>query len=330
MKRLLYALVATLAALTVGCGGHSDKFVISGFIEGKPSTNVRVIYFTNGNIATGITVANEGKFTFEGVSADNALIVIYDNEYRLLGRTVARNGEDVDLRIVPANPAAITAKGNEIAERWSSFLKDNAEVADRREAVKAYVEAHRADPLAALLVMTEIDASGPDASMADSLMSLIDIEARANDITAGYCALLDRVSSATSSAPISAINYMALGGRQRVFMPRKAQRNLIAIVSHYRGRDSVITSLREIPKRKDLELIELSIDQDTMVWSRDARLDSTWWEHGWVGGTISGQALKRLGIPSIPYFIVTDSAGAQLWRGSSVSHAAQFVTKTDD
>lgn len=330
MKRLLYALMVALAAIAVSCGSHSDKFVIKGSIEGKPSTNIRVIYFTGGNIITGITVAKEGSFAFEGVSKDDALIEIYDNEYRLLGRTVAHNGDDVELQLKPSDPTAITAKGNDMAERWATFLKENADAADRHEAVKAYVSTHPSDPLSALLVMSEIDASGPAVTLADSLMSLIDTEARATGITAGYSALIDRVSSATSAAPVTAINYMALGGRLRVFTPRKANRNLIAIVSHYKGRDSVIKTLREIPRHKDLKLIELSTDQDTMVWSRDARLDSTWWEHGWAAGSISGMALKRLGIPTIPYFIVTDSAGTQLWRGRSVSKAAQFVTDLND
>lgn len=330
MKKILYALMAVLAAVAGGCGGHSDKFVIKGSIEGKPSTNIRVIYFTDGNVVTGITVANEGSFAFEGSSADVALIEIYDNEYRLLGRTVARNGDDVALHLSPADPAAFSAKGNAMAERWADFLKENAGKTDRHAAVTAYVTAHRDDPLSALLVMTEIDASGPAAELADSLMTLIDPEARASGVTAGFTALVDRVSSATSHAPVAAINYIAPGGRQRLFKPSGARLNLIAVTAHYKGRDSVVKVLRDIPARKGLEVIELSADQDTIVWSRDVRLDSARWTHGWVAGSISGVALQRLGIPAVPYFIVTDSAGTQLWRGRSASEAARFIKDTMD
>ncbi len=330
MKRLLYALMTVLAAIAGSCGGHSDKFVIKGSIEGKPSTNIRVIYFTGGNVATGITVANEGSFAFEGYSDDDALIEIYDNEYRLLGRTVARNGDDLELHLNPGDPNALTAKGNATAERWTQFLKDNAKAGDRHAAVTAYVTAHRDDPLAALLVMTEIDASGPAAELADSLLSLIAPEARAAGVTAGFNALVDRVSSTTSHAPVAAINYIAPGGRRRLFKPSGARLNLIAVTGHYKGRDSVVKALRDIPARKGLEVIELSADQDTIVWSRDVRLDSARWTHGWVAGSVSGVALQRLGIPTIPYFIVTNSAGTQLWRGRSASEAARFVKNSKD
>lgn len=317
-----------------GCG-HGDRFEVTGSIAGDPSMNLRILYYTDSKVFTGVTAATEGKFAFDGRAPEEALVTIYDNDYRLLGRFMAANGQDITIGIDPANPASLTVQGNKTSERWTKFLADNAAVKGtaRDKAVADYVKANPADPLSTLLVMTEIDATGPGASLADSLLTIIEPEARLNSITAGFQAMLDHVNSATSRTPIAAIPYMIPGGYVKLYTPHRAGHTLITITDIEHERDSVKKLLRELrpeTKASRLSVLDLSVDVDTIVWSRQLRADSIDWTAGWAAGGVSGRALNSLGIPRLPYYIVADSAGRQIWRSHSTDDTRRFVKKLTD
>lgn len=329
MRNLLHIVIAAAISLLAGACGHSDSFVVKGSLSNGASMNLRIIYYTDSKVFTGVTAATDGGFAFEGTAPSDALVEIYDNEYRLLGRVVARNGDDIEIVADPTGKTPFSAKGNPSTELWSKFIADNHGTAAtaRNKAVESFVKGHRDNPLSALLVMTEFDARGEAASLADSLMTIISPEARQNDITAGFNAILNRVNSATSHAPVAAIPYMVSGNRTELFRPRKARVSLIGI-SDGQTSDSVRNLFRELSgsgKDNRPALLDLSADPDTTAWSRQLRADSVKWTAGWVAGSISGTALNRLGIPTLPFFIVTDSAGSQLWRGTSAAGAKAFL-----
>ncbi|MDE6287253.1 MAG: DUF4369 domain-containing protein, partial [Muribaculaceae bacterium] len=328
--RLILKLALAVILLFTGACGNSDTFTVSGSIAGNPSMNIRVIYYTDGKVFTGVTAVREGDFVFEGTAPEDALVELYDNEYRLIGRLVARNGDKIKVEYNPADHASLQIKGNPAAERWAEFSRNNADAdaATRNAAVVDYVNANTADPLSAMLIMTEYDCRAGSASIADSLLTLLAPEARATDITAGYNALLDHLNSTTSRSTISTIPYLAPGGRTKIFNPRRADISLIAVSRRGDDRDSIVSVLSKLhghKTKRHLELLDLSIDPDTISWSLGVRRDSVKWTAGWVAGSISGLALDRLGLPSVPYFIVTDSTGRQLWRGTEIDEARNYI-----
>lgn len=328
--RLILKLAMAAVLLCTAACGSSDTFTVSGSIAGNPSMNIRVIYYTDGKVFTGVTAVRDGDFAFEGTAPEDALVELYDNEYRLIGRIVARNGDKIKVEYDPADHSSLQIKGNPASERWAEFSRKtaDADASARNAAVVDYVSANPGDPLSAMLVMTEYDCREGSASIADSLLTLLAPEARAADITAGYNAVLDHLNSTTSRSTVSTIPYLAPGGRTKVFNPRRADISLIAVSKRGDGRDSIVAVLRKLHDHKTkqhLELIDLSIDADTISWSLGVRRDSVKWTVGWVAGSISGLALDRLGVPSVPYFIVTDSAGRQLWRGTEIDEARKYI-----
>lgn len=314
---------------TASCG-HPDSFRVEGEIEGKPTINLRVVYMSQQGIRTAITASRDGKFSFEGSSARPTMVEIYDNEYRLLGRIVAENGQDIELTLDRNNPYKITAKGNDLSKKWAEWLNQHADSlssadADTRNAMVArYVAANPADGLSALLMLTEYDASGRRAQMADSLFNTIDDDARLNIITGGMAAQLARVSSATSHAPVKPFSYILTGNRRGVFKPSDARLSMIAVCAETEKNDSIMHMLRSLRphiSRGKIQVLELSTAADTAAWRRALITDSATWTQAWVGGSIGSSALEPLGLPTLPYFIITDSAGHQLWRGASIESA---------
>ena len=332
--RLLYMVVCGLAAMLAACG-HSDSFKVKGTMAGGESINLRFVYYTAGGVRTGLTASTDGKFEFEGFAPELAAVEVYDNEYRLLGRFVAVNGDDIDLRIDRRNMYREKVTGNEINKALTEFYNANADALAqpdspvRNRIVADYVAANPGSVLSQLLIVTEIDASSETgALMADSLTSVLMPEARVLEIAEPFTKINSRVTDTLALAPITAITYKARGNRTATFATQRKGLSVIAVSDGTHGRDSVLEAIRELARHEKegrFALLDLSVDTDTLVWTRSIRNDSATWEQGWAAGAISGQSLDRLGIPFVPYFILTDSTGRQLWRGRS---AKEIVSRT--
>ncbi len=331
MRRFILPL---LAAFLLAACGHSNNYLVEGVIEGNPTMNLRVITYADGNITQAVVASRDGKFNFSGTAQRGALIEIYDNDYRIIARTYAENGNNIELKLKRNSPSSIQAKGNEVAQRWASWLNENKELMDGRNAkaknsaIAAYVGAHKSDPVATLLLVSEYDAN-IDAQGADSLLSLITPEARLSDVSAALSVQLERISTMVTREPIASVPYREMGNRTKIFNPHRSQLSLMAFSDDMSGRrDSILEQLRHIALHRSagrFDMVDFSVDSDTLVWKRSIVTDSATWTQGWVAGSISGQALAKLGIPTVPYFIVVDSAGRQVWRGQSISEARSYI-----
>lgn len=330
MIRILPAVLSAAICLLACACGHPDSFRIEGEIEGNPTMNLRVVYAGDGGAQSAVTASREGKFHFDGRASRPAVVEIFDNDYRIIGRTIAVNGRDIHLRLNRENPYDIEAGGYEPAERWAEWTRTradslrNASPALRNAMIARYVEAHPSDITAALLLLTEFDSSGEHAAEAARLWALLPDEARPAALTSAYAAMLDRVTSASSREPIAAIPYMKRGGKTEIFKPSRQRLSLIAVTGPVESRDTLVAGLARAVRHRApgrFEVIELSLVPDTVEWRRSVASDTVKWTQGWIAGGISAGAVGRLGLPETPYYILTDSAGTQLWRGSDARTA---------
>jgi len=318
-----------LLALVAACG-HPDTFRIEGEIADAPTMNLRIVYASSSGVQSAVTAARDGKFRYEGSASRPAVVELFDNEYRLLGRVVAVDGEDIAVHLDRSNPYAATARGNELSERWTAWLVGHADElrsaspAARNALVARYVGDHPADQVSALLMMTEYD-SAADPAGAARLWASIDAQARPAYLTGGYTAQVGRVDSAAFQGPLAPIPYMKRSGKTDILRPAGARFTLIAVTGGGTdGRDSIRGMLRSAARHRAkgrFEVADLSLAPDTVEWRRAVEADSATWTQGWIAGGISASALDRLALPSVPYFILVDSAGRRVLSTPAASRA---------
>lgn len=309
--------------------GHSDTFRVQGSLEDGADINLRFVYYVDGAVRSGITASTKGTFVFEGALSGKApsMVEIYDNDYRPLGRFVARNGEDIELTLNRSNPYKIKVSGNEESALWSAFLNEHADVlqggsADaRNEAVAAFVGSHASSPVSLYLLATEYDGSGARAAGADSLMALVDEDLRRYAPADGLMYQLSRGGRTAVSARVGRVPFRAPGNRFDTLDPAGRARTLIVMSDSRSPHDSIVDMLRRIHKRGRMTIYELGLDTDTLVWRRRIREDTVPWRRGWVAGGVTARTLDTLGVSSVPYFILVDSAGRQLVRAADIKEA---------
>lgn len=323
-----------MTLLTAACG-HSDSFRVHGELTDGSSINLRVIYYTNGSVVTGITASNAGKFMYEGQAAKPALVELYDNDYRLLGRLIARNGEDIEVKIDRTNPYRISIDGNDTGEALAAYLSANADalqsasIAGRNRLIAAQIEARPSSPASYLLLVTEFSTQGYE-RQADSLLALIPEEARIEGVSAGFEAMLRRVADGLADDKVMPVPYMVSGGETHMFRPSDSPLSLIVLSDTRASRDSILATVRDLARHQRkgrFEILDLSLDQDTMAWRRVVRNDTATWTQGWAAGGISARGIDRLGVSALPCFVLVDSTGRRLWYGSSAALAKSRTLK---
>lgn len=330
MKIRFWALLcAVVCLLCTACGG-SDRFQIKGTVEGKRTMNLRIAYTGRDNINNVLTAARDGVFEFAGQAPDGALVEVLDNDYRPIARFYAEDGDRLEVFVDPARQSATRVKGNDVSERWTAWLQSNAAAVDGTDAaalnnaVARYVKGHTDDVLSALLLSAYFNADLEPARAARLLASLKP-EARPAHIVDSW-----RLTDArpTESITVMPITYVAPDSTAH-YRPARHTRSMLAFSADYTGRtDSIVPALRRLRREhRNAAFVDMWCDNDTLMWHRSLAADSVDWPAGWLPASVASPGVDRLRIPSLPYFIVADAKGRQLYRGPSVTAAVRTLTQ---
>lgn len=329
--KFLHLLSAVACLLSLAACGDNETFTIEGTVDGNATINLRFVYYSDNNLVRGLTAARDGKFEYKGSVSAPTIIEILDNDYRPLGRLFVANGDRIECHLTRNAPNDIKVSGSDISSRWAKFLNDNSSALATPHAndlVARYVSDNPDDIVSTLLMLTSYDASY-DAMTADSLMATINPDVRPSALVDGFNSLLLRLVSESTTEKIAPIPCLNMNDSLVDADAAASPWSLIVISDNSSGRaDSITPALRRLDRksmRPTLQLLDISVDRDTIAWHKSVRADSASWRTLWVAGSLASPGIDRLGVPSVPYFIVADSTGAQHLRTRSVHRAEQFI-----
>lgn len=319
-----------LCALGFCACGDSDSFTIEGTVDGNATMNLRLVYYNNNTLVKGITASRDGKFEYKGSVSSPTMIEILDNDYRPIGRLYVTNGEHIECELTRLAPYKMKVKGSDTSERWAAFLNDNADRLTGSEGnavIEQYVASHPDDIVSTLLMITSYNAAA-NAQRADSIMSMINTEVRLSSLTDGFNTLIQRLVASESTDTLSTIPALTRSDSLVEVDPRAKELSLIMLSDESKRKADYVETLRRLSVkslRPRLQVVDISLDKDTLTWGRSINTDSATWRQLWVSGSIASPGIESLGVPSIPYFIVTDSTGTQMLRTDQINVAEAFI-----
>lgn len=315
-----------LAAM-VGCADNS-KFTVTGHVAGDPSMNLYIRYYSNNKINTGVTAVNEGKFEFAGNAPEATLVEVMDNERRVIGRLYIANGDNATMEINRANPllSRSASKKEPVNERWSDVVNSNADALSHSGQANRFIEQYAAqhpdDMVSALMFVSLYDYCA-DPVHAYNVALGMPADIRPGHLFDSFFTQMSLMGDSSVFAPIDSLRYRPYDSREPVNFVAADGPALIAITNDRSSRaDSVVPRLRKLAKNKKLRILDLALVQDTGTWKRITRRDSATWIQGWAPGGIYARGIDRLGVPSLPYYIVTDARGHQRYRGADLTVAS--------
>ena len=338
MTRHIYLLVIMLLGVVMTGCGNDDEFVINCRIKDLGDKGVEMVYFNRG-LQRVYFHPDDGKVTLRGSSPDLTPVEVFTLDNRLLFTCVAKNGDELEVKLDPSKVGAITIEGNDISEQYAKFISTNAEtLVNTRDAaginalITKEVTAHPDRISSALILMTMFHAPGYE-MLADSLIHILVPEARPSALMKSFAALVGEQVSTSARGNVRGMTFHT--GRDTVnghdtivrFMPTFHSYGLLVFVSD-RKSDTITNRLNELIKdyhRRRLEIMELSFQSDSATWRRSIRIDSAKWTQAWVPGGNAASQIRNLAVPTTPFFIVTDSLGKQLYRGRSIASAVDTL-----
>ena len=333
--RYLHILILCLVLLT-GCG-NDEEFVINCEIRGLGSTGVEM-YYTTRSLQHSAFHPVDGKVTLRGVAADPTLVEVFTMDNEPLFACVVSNGDHINVKMDLENPSTLKIKGNDASEQLGSFVAANdsllrsGDVAAINRLVADVVRDYPDRISSAALLVTRFCARGYELE-ADSLINILKPSARANWVMGAYPGLVgEQVSSAARGNVRSmTIQTGRYEGRDTMihYWPSNQSYSLIVVTGQGKG-DSVRSVLKDLTAKLPLrrfKALEIAAMGDSSSWAASVGRDSAEWIQAWLAGGVAAPVINSLQIPSVPFFIVADSTGKQIYRGFSVKVAQDTITK---
>lgn len=321
-----------LCCLAAACGG-ADKFTITGEVVGAPSMNLYMKYYGNGSTLSAVTVVNAGKFEFTGHCAKPTLVEILDNESNMLACLYMVNGDKARITIDRRNPYLMqVAEGPQPNIDYAAFANENAQAlsgpdhALANSLIERFITDNPQSQAGAMLMATAYD-TRLDPTRADSIMRSVAELTATGSMLDGYLSTMSAFAIAPEHARIDTLRYRPrLMDTTYYFTPAGKKPTLIAFTTERDSRrDSILPHFRALTKDGKVRVLDFMLCRDTITWRSAVRRDTATWEQAWSPGGIYARDVDKLALPSLPYYIIADTAGRQIYRGSSLAAALDTI-----
>ncbi len=333
MRNIKNWIVVALAVVMTACGGE-DYLTIDGQIKGAGSQNIVLTYYAKGGLQRSVRAANDGRFMFTCLSTTPTLAVVTLADGTQIASVIGQNGDKISIDADLGNLYATKVSGNAHSSQISDWVRNNAEILKSRQndkinmAVADFVS-HNADKLSSTALLVSYFNSEGYEAQADSLLRLLDVKVRRAEIMQGFNSVISAQLTPTVKASLGYLNFYGRCDSIISYNPRSQSSSILCVLPDGRAaRDSVVRRLKVLtntfsPKR--FRPIEISTAPDSLSWIESLGKDTVSWDQTWVMGAVANMPLRSLSIPRLPYFIVADSTGTQLYRGTSITNAEKAI-----
>lgn len=340
MNKALRLLIILLLAATIhSCSTDTTYTIHASMAGGKDYTLRLATVHPDGSVRSDLVASRSGVFEIkEKPTTDNApeIYILRNNDYTFVGAFLAYAEQDINITVDPKDPWAFRADGSDANKALSDWLKANAGLRNKPEAlntaIAAFAKANPSNPLAAVVIANFFDIHAtPDApSQAAAALRSIKPDARPSAISGAFADMLAQTTEATTTIPILTV-------RNRLdsivsLDPKKHRATLITFANDETvRRDSILTLLRRYhpgtAEKATLLAIDYSLASDTLTWHRTVARDTASWHQVWSGAGPMASGTRNFGITHLPFYIVADSTGTITYRGPSASGADTALRK---
>lgn len=319
-------------SLAVASCSKASKFTVEGEIENLGDRMVEMDYYDGHGWQRVTTSTTGGHFMLEGSAEEPTMVALRLTGGDKLVDLLAENGDKLKIKMDFKNPASIEISGNDASRDYGRWMADNAKIISARNvsainrSVADYVGKNRESMTSTLLLLSRFYMPGYEAE-ADSLLQLIDADARPAELVGNINAMLSHQLSADARGEIKPMNLYSRRDSTYRYYPDDQSYTLF-VFSDRQKIDTLTRPLKDVRRRlndRQLAVIEVSLSPDSVEWRRNIASDSATWVQTWAPGAAAAAPIRRLAIPRVPFFIVADSTGRQLYRGTSVSAALKLL-----
>lgn len=335
MRRIVYLL---LGALMMAACGNDEEFVVKARVEGLGDKGVEMIYYNNGLRRVTFHPV-KGELTLTGTSAVPVPVEVVTVDGDPLFTVIASNGDEIEVQASVSDPAKFQAKGNRESAAYAAFVAANDSLlrgddAARINALIARLVRENPQGISSALVMMNYFRAPGYELLADSLINDLVPEARSFALMRSFSSGVGEQVSTSARGPLRSlvITNGLTSGRDTTlrYNASNSGLTLLVITGNIPKADSLTSVMRRLARklpRRRFRLLEVTLGGDSAGWRRSVARDSSAWLQGWLPGGTGATPVRPLQLPRLPYFLVLDSTGTQLYRGAGFTAATDTITR---
>ena len=339
MVSVKHYLFLFLLPLLVACG--KNEFTLEFDLESDVTENYDVTYYATdiqgGKTVQSVASVREGKCILSGATKKPTLAYLTARRsvYPLV--IYAEKGSKIKITGSGKEPLDWNVEGNPIDEGMSSWRRDNIKflTEEKTDSINSsigdFVRENPSDPVSTLLMLCYFNRKVDENGYVELMGELKD-EARSSN----WLSLVGRTDQM--------FNYYFYPARFESMVMRSNQEGADTLKLNYKNpvlllfwqtgytdRKIMVDSIKKLEKEfvdSTMLLADLCLDIDSVTWKNAIRRDSLKnIKRFWVPNAQADPTIMKLKIPSLPYFIIFDSIGHQIYRGKELSEAIDEYRK---
>lgn len=337
-KHILSIFALIICCLLAGC--KKKEFSISGhFTNADMPVPLQLTFYTSDTKKGWFTEQNitvmGGEFTLKAPISRPTVVFISGMGNAATIAFYASRGDKIEIKGDFKKPWLWEISGNDINKEWSQWRKQNEKDLESNDhsainkSVETYIKANPSSTLSLLLLMTEYD---PQLANSDlyGLWKLLKPKAKDKEI---YNALgiYEEEMKPKSNTLLKEANFYSHGDSIYHFKASdNSNSTIIYLWQDAPTRENVISTIRKSIKSKQADkqpmILDINMQADTLGWSTTIRNDSIRnIRHLWAPESYQQSSLRHLTIPSLPYIIIIDKNGRQIYRGIDMNEAVKKI-----
>lgn len=330
IKRYIFLIVLLLL---MSCG--KNEFTLRFDVDASVTDNYDVTYYAT-DVKGGITVqavasVREGKCLLTGITKRPTLAFLNSRmaDYPLV--IYAQRGDKVDIGGEGNNPLQWVVKGNKINEKLSEWRSENIGKLQSHDpdsvnfAIKKFVEENPEEPSSTILLLCYYDRGLDEQGYVELMTSLkgdakkdewLKIVARADQMVYHH-SYPAKLESLVMRSVKEGADTLKINNADPVF--------LIFWQSSDNDRKNTVDSLKWLEKSypdSTLLIADVCLDADSLGWRNAMRKDSLELiKRLWAPTVFTDPAVTKFKVKALPYYIVFDKEGNQVYRGKNLPDA---------
>lgn len=331
--RHIFLFLALICVLTA-C--KKNEFNLDFNLAENISENYDVIYYATDKEG-GLTIqamasVMKGRCQLKGVTRLPTLLYISSRKSKLPLVVYAEKGDLISITGDNDAPFSWKVEGNKINEELSNWREQNSEKllkaqpSEVNNAIKDFIEENPSDVISLILLLCYYDRNENEKEYAMLLNRLSEVSEK--DEWISMSARADQLTlTASSPARIETMIMRSFqGGSDTISFNGDFPGFILFWQSDAKNRSELIDSLKvvlkEYPDSSKRIIADINLDSDSIIWRNSLRRDSVKnILRLWAPAGLADEALAKLKVNSIPFYIVFDKQGTQAYRGSDFSEA---------
>ena len=327
-----------MAFVSVGftsCGPSGNNFELEGEFDGIP-TGVLYVYNTSEDLPRLDTLQIvDGKFRYKGaVSAMTPFYLVFPNALEQV--IFAGPGDELTYKASANDLKNYTVGGNDENQLMNQFRRETDKLTgiQLREKASQYILQHTQSPVSLYLFERYfIQEAGISASDIKSEIKVLQSQWKNHPLLLATSQRLNGMEQGKEGKKLPSIKLKTKRGKTIDIGRQKSDFTLLIYWATWMSREyeyseqfrQFVGEYATYPDR--LSVITISLDNQQYRWEELARTDTTYSHHIHDGLTWECPAVKRLGIQSIPSYILADKNHKIIATGHSFNDMKKDVNK---